>query len=136
MQRHHKGTAPRRTEEELQRLHRRLLRRHKWKMWWRPLGSRAKAIGSFLGQARQVRILVLLVLVAAASALSSWALRGQGDWQGFALNLGTELFGAVITYLLLEQLIGRRRQREEDLQRLKVEMGSSVVMWPSPQSTS
>ena len=79
---------------------------------------------------------MLLVLVAAASALSSWALRGQGDWQGFALNLGTELFGAVITYLLLEQLIGRRRQREEDLQRLKVEMGSSVVMWPSPQSTS
>ncbi|MFB0536998.1 MAG: pentapeptide repeat-containing protein [Anaerolineae bacterium] len=70
--------------------------------------------------------LVLLLLIAFASALLRWAVLRTGDYEGLALNLGTEIIGAVLTYLLFELLIGRRQRREAEKADLIAQMGSQV----------
>jgi glutathione S-transferase len=59
-------------------------------------------------------------------ALVSWGLWLNWDLGGLLLNLATELIGAVVTYLLLERLVGEREQEEKERQRLIAEIGSSV----------
>lgn len=60
----------------------------------------------------RVRAGVLLVLIVVALASSLWAVWRTGDWEELALNFGTEMAGAVVTYLLLELVIGRRQESE------------------------
>lgn len=76
---------------------------------------------------------VFALLVALAFASAGWALARNGDFEGAALNLGTELVGAVVTYALFELVIERREQREAKEEAVEAEkailiaqMGSSV----------
>jgi uncharacterized protein YjbI with pentapeptide repeats len=46
--------------------------------------------------------------------------------QGLALNLATELAGALVTYILLQLVIGRREEEEVKKANLIAQMGSSV----------
>ena len=62
--------------------------------------------------AAQLRKGVLLVLIVMALVSSIWAVWHTGDWEGLALNFGTEMAGAVVTYLLLELVIGGMEERE------------------------
>jgi uncharacterized protein YjbI with pentapeptide repeats len=55
-------------------------------------------------------ILGILLLIAVGS--TGWSLSRTGDWDGLALNFGTELAGAIVTYLLIEIAIGTRRRKE------------------------
>jgi uncharacterized membrane protein YdjX (TVP38/TMEM64 family) len=67
---------------------------------------------------RTLLIVVLSALFVARLALSLVAAWRSGDWWGFALNLGTELVGAVATYFLFDQFIERREQTEPEKARL------------------
>jgi hypothetical protein len=56
----------------------------------------------------RVGVLLILIVVGLASSLgTAWR---TGDWEGLFLNLGTEMLGAVATYLLLELFIGGRER--------------------------
>jgi uncharacterized protein YjbI with pentapeptide repeats len=72
------------------------------------------------------RILVLVGLALGALVSSSWALWRTCDLEGLALNLGTELIGALATYALLELFIGGRERREAKKADLIAQMGSQV----------
>jgi len=72
--------------------------------------------------------LLLAALLGAGLTLSSMAVLASGrshDWSSFALNLGTELVGAVIVFVLLNQVIERRarytEQQEAERQRAQAE---------------
>jgi hypothetical protein len=86
------------------------------------------------GTAR-LRVGILLILIVVALVSSLWAVWPwpTGDWKGLALNFGTEMAGAVVTYALLELFIGRRERREAEEEELAAkkadliaQMGSSV----------
>jgi len=77
-------------------------------------------------------VLGILIAVALVSSMLGVALSGW-DWGALLLNFGTEMTGAVITYILLEMVIGRREKREAESASLIAEkanliarMGSSV----------
>ena len=77
-------------------------------------------------------VLGILIAVALASSLLGVALSGW-DWGALLLNAGTEMAGAVTTYVLLEVVIGRREKHESEKASLIAEkanliarMGSSV----------
>ena len=59
-------------------------------------------------------IIVVPVAGAVASSLVALLLGGQ-SWDGLLLNFGTEMAGAVVTYALLELVIGRRERLRQRL---------------------
>ena len=101
--------------------------------WWQGLSAAAR-----------LRLAIIPALLAGALFSSLWAVSRSGDWEGLALNLGTELGGAVITFILLDLVIGGRERREaaarkarkkkdrrvrktqEELQHLIQQLGSGV----------
>ncbi len=69
-------------------------------------------------------VLALIVLLALLAGGLSWALEERSPWwAGAAQNFATEMLGAWLTFLLIDQIIGareRRREREaEERERLK-----------------
>ena len=71
----------------------------------------------------RLRVGVLLILIGVALVSSLGALLwGNQEWDGLALNLGSEMAGAIVTYLLLELFIGRRELKAH----LITQMGSKV----------
>ena len=71
-------------------------------------------IGGSEGQIGMVALVILAALVAVALVSSLWAVLPCGHgWDALALNLGTEMAGAVVTYALLELVIGRREKLKE-----------------------
>jgi hypothetical protein len=90
-------------------------------------GHRIGGIGQGVTlDSRRLMIVILVVLFAVGLTLSLVAAWRSGDWWGFALNLGTELVGAVVTYLLFDQFIEQRERTETEKARLIGEMGSGV----------
>ena len=77
------------------------------------------------GTARlRVGVLLILIVVGLVSSLgTAWR---TGDWEGLFLNLGTEMLGAVATYVLLELFIGGRERREANKAALIAQLGSRV----------
>ena len=65
--------------------------------WWRMLDRTSQQI--------------LLVLIGVAGAAVIPAAIISGDWAGLFLNLGTELAGASITFVLLDQILGTSRTK-------------------------
>jgi uncharacterized protein YjbI with pentapeptide repeats len=57
---------------------------------------------------------VLIAVVALALVSLSWSLSPDGDLKGAALNFGTEMLGAVVTYALFELIIQRRESRKAE----------------------
>jgi hypothetical protein len=74
----------------------------------------------------QLRVGVLLILIVVALVSSLWSVGRTGDWEGLALNFGTEMLGAVATYVLLELFIGGRERREAKKADLIAQLGSQV----------
>ncbi|HEX3051631.1 MAG TPA: pentapeptide repeat-containing protein [Aggregatilineaceae bacterium] len=70
-------------------------------------------------------LLILGVLVAVALVLSLPSAALSGDWTGLFLNLGTELGGAVVTFILIDRIVGGDEETERVKQRLNREMGSN-----------
>ena len=78
-------------------------------------------------------VVVFVVLLGLAGALLQRAVSSPDDLEGLALNLGTELIGAALTYVLFELVIGRIEKREAEEKELEAkkadliaQMGSSV----------
>jgi uncharacterized protein YjbI with pentapeptide repeats len=80
------------------------------------------------GTAR-LRVWVLVILIGVALASSLWAVWPwpTGDWKGLALNFGTEMAGAVVTYALLELFIGRRERREAEEEELAAKKADLIA---------
>ena len=71
----------------------------------------------------QWRVLAVLLAVALASALVATLVgNDKQTWQAALLNFGTELAGAVVTFIMLQLLVGGRARKEE----LIAQMGSDV----------
>jgi hypothetical protein len=94
----------------------------RFRNWWQGLSD--------LGRL-QVQIMLLLVAVGLISSLLG--IGRNGDLRGFALNFGTEMLGAVVTFWLLGLLLGERQkqaEKEREEQELKArlirQMGSEV----------
>jgi hypothetical protein len=64
------------------------------------------------------RVLGALLAVALVMTAVSYLQDGVFDWRGLVANLSTELIGAVLTYLVLEQVIGRREEQEQHKEHL------------------
>ena len=75
---------------------------------------------------RRLMFVVLVALLVFGLALSLIAAWRSGDWWGFALNLGTELVGAVVVYILFDYFIEGRKGTEAEKERLIEEMGSRI----------
>ena len=60
-----------------------------------------------------------------SAILGAWR-SGDWDWWGFFLNLGTELIGAAVVYLLLSRVLDATEKREDLKRQLRHELGSSV----------
>lgn len=76
-----------------------------------------------------LRVVVLLTLILAGLAAALWGAAQSAtgwDWGGLALNLGTEMIGAVAIYLLLERILGVREKLAARKRELISEMGSRV----------
>ncbi|NDJ75852.1 MAG: pentapeptide repeat-containing protein [Chloroflexi bacterium] len=65
---------------------------------------------------------ILLVLVTVAVLLSVPAALINGDWAGLLLNLGTELAGAAVTFVLLDQIVGANTRKRD----LSAQLSSQV----------
>lgn len=65
-------------------------------------------------ESSRLRLLILTVLIVIGIVASAWALGRTGDWEGLALNMGSELVGAAFTFLLLDLILARREQRETE----------------------
>jgi len=74
--------------------------------WWKSLDRTSRQI--------------LMVLFGVAVVLSVPAAVLSGDWSGLLLNLGTELAGGAVTFILLEEILGGRKRKAELIR----EMGS------------
>ena len=74
-------------------------------------------------QGLQRRVLAVLLAVAAAFVLVATLVGDETQtWQAFVLNLGTEMAGAVVTYVLLQRVIGGWERKQE----LIADLGSNV----------
>jgi len=65
---------------------------------------------------------ILTVLIGVAVLSTGWSVYRTGDLEGAALNFGTEMAGAVVTYWLLTIVLGTQEKKED----LIAQMGSSV----------
>jgi hypothetical protein len=74
-----------------------------------------------LSEAARLRLVIVPVLLGGALVSSLWAVSRSGDWVGLALNLGTELGGAVVTFILLDLIIGGKERREAEARKARHE---------------
>ncbi len=86
-----------------------------------------------MGETGRWRVLILGALLVGALIPSSLSLAITRDWPGLLLNLGSEMGGAFITFILLDLIIASRDQKEArerklgDLKaRLTHKLGSSL----------
>jgi hypothetical protein len=86
-------------------------------------GTNQEATMESTARLRVVVLLILIVMGLVSSLGTAWR---TGDWEGLFLNLGTEMLGAVATYVLLELFIGGRERREAKKAALIAQLGSSV----------
>lgn len=87
----------------------------------------AKARVTMQNYSSRLRATIILVLVVVSVLSSFWAVLRTGDWEGLALNFGTEIAGAVITYALLELFVGGIQQRDTKRTDLIAQLGSGVA---------
>lgn len=71
--------------------------------WWRSLS-----------EAMRLRLLIIPILLVGSVAPTAWALLQEPDWPGLALNFGTGMGGSLVTFILIDLLIGSREKREAD----------------------
>lgn len=81
----------------------------------------------------RLRVTILAVLLITGFSFAFIEVWMWKDWQGFLLNLGTELIGAGLTFFLIDQVLRQRERSEEEKQaeafskaELIARLGSSV----------
>lgn len=84
----------------------------------------------------QNRTLWLILIVLLMTAGVSIAVEGllSGSFSGLGLNLGTEIIGAVLTFALIDRIIGGSEEEKRLRANLIAQMGSTVneeVIGPS-----
>lgn len=67
-----------------------------------------------LGETSRLRFQVLIALLLLAILPSLWVLARNGDWDSFILNFSTEMGGAFVTFILIDQILGKREKRDEE----------------------
>jgi hypothetical protein len=92
-------------------------------MCYNSKGANQEATMESTARLRVVVLLILIVMGLVSSLGTAWR---TGDWEGLFLNLGTEMLGAVATYVLLELFIGGGERREAEKADLIAQMGSNV----------
>lgn len=83
---------------------------------------RRRASGKWQDRTTRLLVVVLAVLAVPGLAVALLAAVRGDDWWGFWLNLGTELIGAVLVYILLQLFLGRESRKRELIEK----MGSTV----------
>ncbi len=76
-------------------------------------------------QRQMQMILVVLVTISLAMGVFASVVDGKFEWRGLLGNLATELFGGVVTYMLIERIIGGRERDESDKKRLLSQIRST-----------
>jgi hypothetical protein len=71
--------------------------------WWRSLSD-----------AMRLRVLIIPILLLGTLVPTVWGLAQNPDWPGLALNFGTGMGGSLVTFVLIDLLIGSREKREAD----------------------
>lgn len=89
---------------------------------WRSARVRRRASGKWQDRTTRLLVVVLAVLALPGLAVALLAAVRGDDWWGFWLNLGTELVGAVLVYILLQLFLGRESRKRELIEK----MGSTV----------
>jgi hypothetical protein len=75
--------------------------------------SRIRAWWQGLSSLLRLRIMALGALALFAVIPSCLALLAGQSWAGLALNFGTEMAGAFVTFIVIDQLVGRYEKHEE-----------------------
>lgn len=73
--------------------------------WWRSLSD-----------AMRLRLLIIPILLIGTLAPTIWGMRQNPDWPGLAINFGTGMGGSLVTFILIDLLIGSRERQEADQQ--------------------
>lgn len=76
---------------------------------------------------RRTTHLIVSGLVIAASLLAIPVAVNDGDWSGVWLNLGTELAGGAVTFVVLEQVLGTRQRKEDLIAQMKSRVNAEAV---------
>ncbi len=76
--------------------------------------SRLRQWWGGLTQSVRLRILVIPVLFVSAVVPTAWGLFQNRDWAGLALNFGTGMGGTLLTFILIDLLIGGREKQEAE----------------------
>jgi len=78
--------------------------------WWRGLSETSR-----------LRFQVLTAILLLAILPSLFILARNGDWDSWLLNFSTEMGGAFVTFILIDQILGKREKREEETQQQEKE---------------
>lgn len=76
---------------------------NKFRDWWRSLSD-----------AMRLRLLIIPILLVGTLAPTVWGMSRNPDWPGLALNFGTGMGGSLVTFILIDLLIGSREKQEAD----------------------
>ena len=64
-------------------------------------------------------ILAFMLVLALTPLILVWAMSNKMDWQGLALNFGTEMLGAIVIYILFDRYIASKEKQETEKAALK-----------------
>jgi hypothetical protein len=76
---------------------------HDNRSWWQ-----------LLSEATRLRLLIIPILLICTVLPTVWGLANNPDWSGLALNFGTDMGGTLVTFILIDLLLGSREKREEE----------------------
>jgi len=101
-----------------------LIRRWRWVDWDRV-------------QTGALNVIVLGALLFIGLQTSVWSFEVDVEgllawWSGFLQNFSTEMYGAVLTFFLIEVLVGGRQARQAEREALKVERDRLILEMGSP----
>ncbi|MBN1309958.1 MAG: pentapeptide repeat-containing protein [Anaerolineae bacterium] len=67
-----------------------------------------------LSEATRLRLLIIPILLICTVLPTLWSLARDPDWPGLALNFGTDMGGTLVTFILIDLLLGSREKREAE----------------------
>jgi hypothetical protein len=67
-----------------------------------------------LSEATRLRLLIIPILLIGTILPTVWGLRQNPDWSGLAINFGTGMGGTLVTFILIDLLLGSREKHEAE----------------------
>lgn len=71
-------------------------------------------------------ILALMLVLALVPLILACALSNKMDWQGLALNFGTEMLGAIVIYILFDRYVAGKEKQEAEKEAFKTKVNDLV----------